>query len=148
MILTGIVTAIGGWFVFPRFLAGELSAFKGEFAMIDELAAQAQLAQTGIPMKARILNMAPTGTTINHSPQVSAALEVQGPNGPYLVGNHGSRLADVHPAVPARCDGDGARQPAEPERGGGRVLRKSSPRSPRKRKSAPAWAKKVVHDGA
>jgi hypothetical protein len=92
-ILSGVVMVLGAWFALPRFMDSTLSPFKDDFALIDDLAAKAQLGQTGIPATARVMSMQPTGTTVNGGPQVQAGLEVQGPNGPYLV----HTMAVIHP---------------------------------------------------
>ena len=84
----GISLAVTGGIMIAvaRFGLSEFFGGLGEIAStVNALDAQAQLARTGIPTTARVIAMQPTGTLINHNPQVQTALEVQGPTGPYLV---------------------------------------------------------------
>ena len=68
-----------GWFVLPQFL-GQL---KNASALVGGLQAKEQLAMTGVPAVARVVQAAQTGTMVNHNPQVWFQLEVQGPQGVY-----------------------------------------------------------------
>jgi hypothetical protein len=79
--LTGAVFIGTAWRVLPQFFGMIDDASK----TVNALSAKEQLAQTGIPATARVIAMQPTGTLINHNPEVQTALEVQGPTGPYLV---------------------------------------------------------------
>jgi hypothetical protein len=85
---TGIGLAVTGAILIAisRFGLSDAFGMLGEAATtVNALAAQSQLAETGIPTTARVIAMQPTGTMINMNPQVQTALEVQGPTGPYLV---------------------------------------------------------------
>ena len=79
--------AVGGsiiwsaWKVMPQYMSQLTSAQ----TTVNGLAAQAQVAQNGIPTMARVLQIVPTGGMVNHGPEVNATLEVQGPQGPYVV---------------------------------------------------------------
>jgi hypothetical protein len=81
MLGSGIVLVLVAKFMLPQFM-GQVS---GAQAMVGALAAKEQVAMTGTPMTARVLAMQQTGTMVNMNPQVQAALEVQGPQGPYQV---------------------------------------------------------------
>ncbi|MEM9692009.1 MAG: hypothetical protein AAGA56_05670, partial [Myxococcota bacterium] len=67
-----IFTAI---FQMPKFLG----MMKQSTAMVDGLAAQSQLAQTGIPAQAQIIHVQQTGTMVNMNPQVAVSLNVTHP---------------------------------------------------------------------
>jgi hypothetical protein len=80
-LIAGVALGWAGWFTLPKFM-GQLG---GATAVVDALHAKEQLAMTGTPMTARVLAVQQTGTMINMNPQVHAALEVQGPQGPFQV---------------------------------------------------------------
>ncbi|RLB46739.1 MAG: hypothetical protein DRJ42_26975 [Deltaproteobacteria bacterium] len=86
--VTGLILAVMGavfaavaWFQLPTFM----NMVSGSTAMVDQLSANHQLGQTGIPAKAKILSIQQTGTMVNMNPQVQCVLEVQGAQGPYQV---------------------------------------------------------------
>jgi hypothetical protein len=81
MAVTGIILAGVAWFFLPQFM-GQVGAASG---MVNALHSQEQVAMTGTPMTARVIQMQQTGAMINFQPQVQAMLEVQGPQGPYQV---------------------------------------------------------------
>jgi hypothetical protein len=81
LLITGVVMVGVAWFTLPKFM-GQLG---GATAMVNAMAAKEQLAMTGIPTTARVMQMQQTGTMVNNNPQVMATLQVNGPQGPYAV---------------------------------------------------------------
>ena len=75
-LFTGAVLIVVALFVYPKFI-GMLNQTTN---MVDGLAAKSQLAQTGIPANATIVNLQQTGRMINYQPEVTLTLQVTHPN--------------------------------------------------------------------
>jgi hypothetical protein len=73
--ITGGVLIGIAFSVLPRF-AGTLGQAS---AMVNGLAAKEQLAQTGVPARARLMSVQQTGRLVNHNPEIQAMVEVHHP---------------------------------------------------------------------
>ncbi|MCA9622754.1 MAG: hypothetical protein KC731_27230, partial [Myxococcales bacterium] len=74
-LITGVVLAVVAFTVLPQFMG----MMKQSTAMVDGLAAKAQLAQTGLPATASVIAVQQTGRMVNYNPEVSATLQVTHP---------------------------------------------------------------------
>lgn len=59
-----------------------------------------QILMTGVPAQARVMQISPTGMTINDAPQLSISLEVHPPQGPGYRGPMAPFMANVQALVP------------------------------------------------
>jgi hypothetical protein len=76
LLVTGVVTAVVAFTVMPQFT----SMMKSATSMVDGLAANAMLAQTGIAATASIIQVQQTGRMINFNPEVLALVMVTHPH--------------------------------------------------------------------
>ena len=74
-LFTGAILIGVAIFVYPKFTGMMNQATN----MVDGLAAKSQLAQTGIPANATVVNLQQTGRMINYQPEVAITLQVTHP---------------------------------------------------------------------
>ncbi|HHH31538.1 MAG TPA: hypothetical protein ENK57_24760 [Polyangiaceae bacterium] len=75
-LFTGAILIAVALFEYPKFTGMMNQATN----MVDGLAAKSQLAQTGIPATASVVNLQQTGRMINYQPEVAITLQVTHPN--------------------------------------------------------------------